>query len=176
MNLQSIKLKEVITDAITKIEKLRLTMPVFKLKNTVTIIAYHEVREDDEMRLDLISLKYYGGPEYVDIILKANGISNPFSIKSGMILSIPDKDSAERFIKDFNKIIAKPRTQFTDPSRMTQKDKNRQEFLKSKSASLKNGSSENLPPNMLKSDQLVKIIKDNKILLGANINTNSRNR
>jgi len=176
MNLNSISKKEILTDSITGEQKVRMTMPVYKLKATVTIIAYHEVRGDDEMRPDLISLKHYGTPEYADIILKANGISNPFSIKAGMVLSIPDKDSAERFTKNFNKVSSKPRTQFTDPNRMTQQDKARKDFLQQKSASKKNGSKENLPPNMLKSDQIVKLIKDNKILLGANINTNNRNR
>jgi hypothetical protein len=64
----------------------------------------------------------------------------------------------------------KPRTQFQDKKRITPTDKKRLEFLAAKSSTKKNGSSENLPPNMLKSDQKSKIVQGNDtILLGANL-------
>lgn len=176
MNIQTILKKQVIVDSISNEEKLQMTLPVFKLNGSVKFIALHEVKGDEEMRVDLISIQYYGNDSFVDLILKSNGISNPFSIKQGMILNIPDKDAAEKFQKNFAKISNKPRTQFTDPSRMNQQDKNRKEFLSSKSAGKKNGSIENLPPNMLKSNQVTKKVVDNQIILGANIPNNDRNR
>jgi len=176
MKLQTISNKVIITDNVTGEEKLQMTQPVFKLNGTVKIIANHTVLEDEEMRPDLISVQHYGNDSYVDIILKFNGISNPFSIKSGIVLVIPDKDGIEIFKKNFKKISTKPRTQFTDTSRMNKQDANRKQFLEKMSASKKNGSKENLPPNMLKSDQPSKLVTDNSIILGSNIPNNNRNR
>ena len=144
------------------------------LKNDVKIIAIHYVREQEQMRADLISTLYYGSPDYVDLILKTNGISNPFSFKEGQFLRIPDKAGAERYRKNIKKISNKPRTQFTDPRRLSQQDKKRKEFLENRSKKRTNGSSENLPPNMLKSNQSSKEFKDGKIVLGSNINSKPR--
>jgi len=64
----------------------------------------------------------------------------------------------------------KPRTQFQNVKRITPVDKKRLLFLQEKSKAKNNGSSENLPPNMLKSDQTSKLVQgNNMILLGANM-------
>jgi hypothetical protein len=63
----------------------------------------------------------------------------------------------------------KPRTQFQDIKRITPVDKKRLEFLAAKSREKKNGSSENLPPNMLKTGQPSKTVTDNLIILGSNL-------
>lgn len=41
-------------------------------------------------RPDLISIDQYGNTDYVDVICKLNGISNPFELNEGMILVIPE--------------------------------------------------------------------------------------
>ena len=150
--------------------------PGIKLKGGIPTIAIHRVTEFDIMRLDLISEKYYQTVDYVDIILKMNGLYNPFSINEGQYIRIPDKDSAVRFSEKLKKISVKPRTQFTDPRKMTQEDKRRVDFIKNKSKSKTNGSSENLPPNILKVNEGVKEFKDGRILLGSNIKSTNRNR
>jgi len=157
-------------------EKFSFSQPTIKIKAEVKLIGVHLVREDEEMRIDLISQLYYGDTEYIDLILKTNGISNPFSIKAGQFLLIPDKDSAEQYRKKIKKISNKPRTQFTDTKRMSQQDAKRAKFLEEKSKGKANGSSENLPPNMLKSDQSAKEVRQDKIILGSNMKTNNRNR
>lgn len=156
--------------------KFSFSQPNIKIKSEVELINVHLVREDEEMRLDIISNLYYGSTDYIDLILKTNSISNPFSIKAGQFLLIPEKDSAEQFRKKIKKISNKPRTQFTEGKRLSEKDSNRMKFLAEKSKSKPNGSSENLPPNMLKSDQSAKEIKDDRIILGSNLKTNNRNR
>jgi hypothetical protein len=175
MKAQALK-KEKILDSITGEEKFDFSKPTFKLKSEVNIINVHLVKENEEMRPDIISLLYYGSADYVDIILKVNAISNPFSIKQGLFLRIPDKEAAERYKNNIKKVSNKPRTQFTDTKRMNEEDAKRKEFLEEKSKLRPNGSKENLPPNMLKSDESVKLIKDDKIILGANLPTNNRNR
>lgn len=157
-------------------DKIRMMIPGIILKGSIKIIDIHNVTEYEEMRPDLISKKYYNTTDDWDIILKMNGISDPFSIKAGMQLDIPDKNAAQRFIVSIPRIDKKSREQFTNPKRMNQQDKKRQEFLKKKSSSKPNGSKENLPPNMLKSTETSKIFKNGRIILGANIPTNNRNR
>jgi hypothetical protein len=175
MKSDSLK-KEKITDPITGEQKLRFSVPTIQIKAEVKLLGVHLVKEDEEMRIDIISNLYYGSTDFVDLIMKTNGISNPFSIKAGQFLLIPDKNSAEQYRKKIKKISNKPRTQFTDPKRMSQQDAKRKKFLEEKSKSKPNGSSENLPPNMLKSDQAAKIFKDDKIILGTHLKTNNRNR
>lgn len=157
-------------------DKIRMMIPGIVLKGNIKIIDIHIVKDYEEMRPDLISKKYYGTDEAWDIILKFNGVSNPLGVYEGMELEIPDKEAAQRFIVKIPRIDKTTREQFTNPKRMNQQDKKRQEFLKKKSSSRPNGSKENLPPNMLKSGETSKIFKDGKIILGANIPTNNRNR
>ena len=168
MNIQSLK-------NLTKLDiesgetKLNISIPSFKIAADTTIINIHYVQPYQVMRPDLISLQYYGATDYIDIILKANGISNPFCIKEGMILMIPDITAAMKRYKPITKNL-KPRTQFQDIKRITPVDKKRLQFLAQKSSTKNNGSSENLPPNMLKTNQQSKVIQTNQIILGANMN------
>jgi hypothetical protein len=169
MRIKTIQNLEKKIDQTTGEEKLNISVPPFKIARNVKLLNIHYVTQDQVMRPDLISFLYYGTPEYIDIILKANGISNPFSIKEGMFLMIPEQTTVMAQYKPIKKSL-KPRTQFQDKKRITPTDKKRLEFLAKKSSSKNNGSSENLPPNMLKTDQKSKVVKDNLILLGANMN------
>ena len=47
------------------------------------MIAKHIVKDDDLVRPDRISTEHYGTTSGLDIILKFNGISDPFSINIG---------------------------------------------------------------------------------------------
>jgi hypothetical protein len=51
-----------------------------------------EVKAGEEMRPDILSVNFFASPSYYDMILKRNGISNPFSINSGEIFFAPDLD------------------------------------------------------------------------------------
>ena len=55
--------------------------PKYKSKNFL-IARTVRVSEDYAMRPDLISMFAYGTDQYTDIILKFNGISNPFSLSN----------------------------------------------------------------------------------------------
>lgn len=56
------------------------------------------VTKDYVARPDLISYDIYGDDMYQEIILKANGISNPFEVAEGQVLIIPSFD----YINNFN--------------------------------------------------------------------------
>lgn len=60
-----------------------------------------EITDDYIARPDLISLKAYGSDDYVDIICKFNGISNPFELNKGDVIVLPA-------FEDLNKFIVRP--------------------------------------------------------------------
>jgi hypothetical protein len=65
-----------------------------KNKNHVTYSAYR-VPKDYVMRPDLISKVIYNNSAYAEIILKYNGISNPFSINEGDMILVPNLEGAQ---------------------------------------------------------------------------------
>jgi hypothetical protein len=77
-----------------------LTDSMFNLrnKNYVTYNVYR-VPRDYVMRPDLISKVVYNNSLYAEMILKYNGISNPFSINEGDIILIPNLESTQANIK-----------------------------------------------------------------------------
>ena len=58
----------------------------------------YKVPKEYEMRPDLISAAVYNSTVYAEIILKYNGISNPFTIKEGDLVLIPNLDSVKDMI------------------------------------------------------------------------------
>lgn len=73
-----------------------LTPSIFDSGKSIgALFNVYRVPESMKMRIDLISLAAYGTDEYADIIMKYNGISNPFSIDADDILFIPTLDTVE---------------------------------------------------------------------------------
>jgi len=116
--------------------KLLLMIPTLLFQNkeeALLLEKAHRVDKFQEARPDLIAAKYYGDASLLDIILKFNNISNPFSIVEGQYLKIP---VAEVGTKKFNRApqveenIVKQ--QFVDTKRLTEKDAKRVEALKKK--------------------------------------------
>lgn len=50
---------------------------------------YHEVQNSEANRLDIISNKYYGSPDYYWAIALANNFIDPFCVKPGDIIRVP---------------------------------------------------------------------------------------
>ncbi len=135
--------------------KIVFTTPtVVFIKETETI-AEHIVTDDEIGRIDLISLKYYRDANFADYILKWNNISNPFSINLGDVLNIPQNTAILAVINPI-KMVQKStdaisiRDQFIDTKRLPIKDAKRIEYLQRKATQKANGSSQILPPNILK--------------------------
>lgn len=80
-----------------------ITSSMFNMNNG-SYIKYnvYKIPKEFEMRPDLISGAVYNNSLYAEVILKYNGISNPFSIKEGDLILIPALDSIQG-------IIAKPK-------------------------------------------------------------------
>lgn len=58
---------------------------------------FHEVLKEEENRLDIISNKYYGTPDYYWIIAMGNNLIDPFIVKPGDILRIPNFSSLKHW-------------------------------------------------------------------------------
>lgn len=134
--------------------KYKFTKPTLVFLETNEVIAEHTVTEDQVGRVDLISLLYYRSANYCDYILKWNGISNPFSLKFGDVIEIPNHREALRVIKEIKVLNStnEPsiRDQFVDTKRLPVKDAKRIEYLQRKAAQKPNGAKQILPPNILK--------------------------
>ena len=71
-----------------------LTQPMFELKSTTyDSINMYRVPKEYVMRPDLIAKSVYNDAGYAEVILKYNGISNPFSINEGDLILVPDLNS-----------------------------------------------------------------------------------
>ena len=134
--------------------KFKFTRPTLVFLETNETIAEHTVTEDQVGRIDLISLQYYRSEDYCDYILKWNGISNPFSLKFGDVINIPNHREALKIVKEFKVLNStnEPsiRDQFIDTKRLPVKDAKRIEYLQRKAAQKPNGAKQILPPNILK--------------------------
>lgn len=155
MILKNINLKK--TKTVNGLEILDLTeptlIPKFDSVNFV-IKTFVLVTDELEMRPDLIAKLSLGSEDMVDVLLKCNQISNPFSIKSGDILVIPDIEKFEAFYKDpksDERIVNDTKSLFIDPKKVSKKDESRLERLSNIAKTKKNGSKQITTPNTLKS-------------------------
>jgi len=114
---------------------------------------FYTVEEGLEMRPDLISLYQTGDSQYCGSLMKANGISNPFSINSGQSLFILSREMINKTY-EAKKKNTNPATDSNAPLdniRKVQEDKKfkvsegRKKFL---DKSVKNKPSLILPPNV----------------------------
>ena len=153
MQFRTLNKKQLLTD------KIRITEPVIIFNSNQTTITEHIVNADEIGRIDLIAEKHYQNIDDAELILKYNNISNPFSINEGDVLKIPDNESALLKWKRVKPIGGEVvdelnvRDQFVNSKRLTEKDVKRVEYLKRKAAQRQNGSSQILPPNLIKEDE-----------------------
>jgi len=150
-------------------DKLRMTEPIIIFNDNTQIIATHTVTQDEIGRIDLIANAYYRDIDNAELILKYNSISNPFSINEGDVLLIPDDQFPLVKWKRVNPMASEEiseldiRDQFINSKRLTERDAKRVEYLKRKAAQKANGSSEIIPPNILKPGEKNIIIENGKI-------------
>ena len=78
-----------------------LTSTKFLSTNNISIpFNVYKVSKEYEMRPDLISNVVYNDPSYAEFILKFNGISNPFTLKEGDIILIPNLSSMKTLVSN----------------------------------------------------------------------------
>ena len=127
-----------------------LTQPtmIFANKENITLLnPEHVVNADQSARPDLIALKYYGNQSKLDMILKWNSISDPFSINEGDVLEIPHANAPFYKLerpKEFDATNNPVKLQFISGKRLSKKDQRRLDALKKKY-----GKDNLLPPNVI---------------------------
>jgi hypothetical protein len=114
-------------------------------------------------RPDLIALDEYGDSSKADLILKFNGISDPFSILEGETIKIPRADfpfrRLDRMTETKENLV---KSQFMDTKRLSKKDRNRAEAMKKKY------NKENLlPPNVISVGKRAFKFEAGQIIFGA---------
>lgn len=139
----------------------------------VSISAFFIVTEYYQMRPDLISAIKLGDPGMVGSLLKFNAISNPFALKEGITLAIPDKDTVKNSFKvkkkENQEISSNSNTNPNNEFKKNQEQKKfkvsegRKQFLQDK---IKNKPALNIPPNVLQPEEKT-IIKKNGFFVFA---------
>ena len=149
-----------------------LAAPSLKKDVTFAVLDYVIVRDTEAMRPDYLTQRYYGDMSHTEMLLKFNGISNPFSIEEGDLIMIADPVAGRNAMND-NTVInrADVRKQYYQPEKEGKPDPKLKTFenrVTIKPASpKKNGQA--LPPNYANpGDKEVEII-GGKIVFGANI-------
>ena len=117
----------------------------------------YRVKEHQTMRIDDICNDIYGNVDNVDFLLNYNNIDNPLNIKSGDTIRYVPLEILDSFrSEEPSQVAAKKR--FTNPSKATQKDPTRKDFLEQ-------GFS--LPPNFLEEPQASVRMDGNTLTIGG---------
>jgi hypothetical protein len=139
------------------------------LANTAAINTYM-VKQEHQMRADLVAKTLYGDQNKADLLMKYNAISNPFSIAEGDILFIPTMENLDSLVKmpvpiedigDTSGIVDESEV-FTNPK--DNKDKERLKQLKEK-----NKGKDILPSNLNKKGNKNIKIKNGKVVFGEDV-------
>lgn len=164
--------RKVSIKTIDGVDIIDLAAPSIKKDVTFPVLNYVIVRDTEAMRPDYLTQRYYGDMSHTEMLLKFNGISNPFSIQEGDLIMIADPVAGRNAMND-NTVInrADVRKQYYQPEKEGKPDPKLKTFesrVKIKPASpKKNGQA--LPPNYANpGDKEVEII-GGKIVFGANI-------
>lgn len=128
------------------------------------------VEDGIQMRPDLISKVFYQTVSLLCVLLKYNGISNPFALAVDDLIRVPDGEVLSGMLTDpaningsnenwMNSTRKKKRSQFINPK--TKQDVNRLNYLQSIAGTTV------APPNIAK-DESVKVV-NGKIVFGADV-------
>lgn len=155
-----------------------LTERSVEFRQDVRVVQADTVSDDLAMRADLLARIYFRDANKLDYLLKFNGISNPFSIAPGDIILVPDQDDMKTVMSptrlaDQSKSKDELKKKFFDPDRLGKKDKKRLDYLQSRSASMANGSQNNLPPNFAEPGAQELRVVDGKVIFGGDIVPNA---
>ena len=141
-----------------------LTRSTYIPVHNVPIRRIVVVTADYEGRPDLIAQNALGDASKFDYILKFNGISNPFSIKKGDYIFIPDDESFKSNIKS-PVYISSPKDDMPLEEFILQPNKADEGRLEALKEIAENSTI--LPPNINADGERNVVITDDKIILGA---------
>ena len=151
--------------------KLFLAQPTMMFKSLSPsesyMIAKHIVKDDDVVRPDRVAVEHYGTTDGLDIILKFNGISDPFSLNPGETLWIPIDTIAYYKLESPTAFEENPiKKQFIDTKRLSKTDQRRLEALKKKY-----NKEALLPPNVIPLGKKTYQFDGTNVRLGMHVQT-----
>lgn len=151
--------------------KLFLAQPTMMFKSLSPsesyMIAKHIVKDDDVVRPDRIAVEHYGTTDGLDIILKFNGISDPFSLNPGETLWIPIDTISYYKLESPKAFEDNPiKKQFIDTKRLSKTDQRRLEALKKKY-----NKEALLPPNVIPVGKKTYQFDGTNVRLGMHVQT-----
>lgn len=151
--------------------KLFLAQPTMMFKSLSPsesyMIAKHIVKDDDVVRPDRVAVEHYGTTDGLDIILKFNGISDPFSLSPGETLWIPMDTITYYKLESPKAFEDNPiKNQFIDTKRLSKTDQRRLEALKKKY-----NKEALLPPNVIPLGKKTYQFDGTNVRLGMHVQT-----
>jgi len=151
--------------------KLFLAQPTMMFKSLSPsesyMIAKHIVKDDDVVRPDRVAVEHYGTTDGLDIILKFNGISDPFSLNPGETLWIPIDTISYYKLESPAAFEENPiKKQFIDTKRLSKTDQRRLEALKKKY-----NKEALLPPNVIPLGKKTYQFDGTNVRLGMHVQT-----
>jgi hypothetical protein len=170
LNSKILRAKKVFLTAVNE-SIIDLISSTFKFSDSPTSAGIAVVGEFEIMRPDLVSEKFYSTQENWDLILKYNGISNPFSLDSGETLVMPPFTAISSLVTPPREVTEKgvepaKRSEDLLLTPKTKVDKKRLE-------SIRKSTPEVVPPNVnLSGVKNVKVV-NGEVIVGANMTQNT---
>jgi hypothetical protein len=148
-----------------------LAAPSIKPDQDINVLDYYIVRQSEEGRSDKLAMRYYGNVFHTEIMLKFNGVSNPFSVEEGDIMIVADPVSGRQaMISQAVVNRGDIRKQYYQPEKEGKPDPRLKTFEKRQTVKpnkKKDGPA--LPPNFSNpGDKEIQII-GGKLVFGANV-------
>ncbi len=144
---------------------------------------YVVVKEENQMRPDIIAYKVYGDLKYTGSLMKINSISNPFAVAEGDVIAAPTVkaiDSAfntkAATLKASESNNNNPNTKFRDSQEQKkfQISNSRKNFLDRRAVG-KNPTPQILPPNILQEGERQTVRTNSVIGLGPDVSNAAPN-
>lgn len=153
-----------------------LTQTMLNLKST-SYVTYklYKVPKEYRMRPDLISRSVYNNSLYAEIILKYNGISNPFTINEDDVILIPDLNDAQQKILTPKEVEQESKAEkirnaykYIDPLKIPSKGEALKQYNQRQIVDVP---ADALPPNFAKPGESQVTYRGGRVYFGAGVET-----
>lgn len=161
-----------------------LTYPSVRYNYDPFVVGIIPMNSQLEMRPDLLSRVGYGNVQFWDLVLKFNGVSNPFSIAADDVFLMPSLEDMREQLSPpgvQNVIADSVRKQYIDTSKKSKQDpkleqieKKRREAQRKKAQGVGVQSVSNLPPNIAEQGDREIVVKGGKVFFGPDISKNKQ--
>jgi len=101
-----------------------LSTPTFVMFSGSKFLSY-TIKDNEEMRPDLVSNSIYGNTNNTDFLLSLNGIINPMNMRKGDLIIYVEEQAIANF-RPIPEVIDNIKSQFINLNKKKSKDKNRE--------------------------------------------------